>query len=311
MVYFVITGRQVGKYICRCFDSIISQKNPNWRCIYIDDASTDDTFLHAMDYAGRNYEKIFVYQNVTRSYKQHSFEEALKHIPSDAIVAELDADDCLVSNDVVDIILTLHIAYDLVWTNHKTTNQSLREWDTWKSTFVDRSFNRKYVQSDYAVWDTRNFPGHMRTFKKVLYKYINRIDHRFQHKKLIAAYDMVYYTSLLEITNPEMWCFLDKELYEYFILDHNDEFKEIDLKKENIDTSNKEHCQTHVDKWFKDQEVYKRLAFSSTVRIIENSYAVRELLLDNKKIAAFQLPYNKDKFYLLLSQSKVHVNFDI
>ena len=70
-------------------------------------------------------------------------------------------------------------------------------------------------------------PGHLRTFKKILYDQIPIDDFMFKNDWVKTAFDGIYYTALIEMTEPRLRYFYDKSLLVYNVLPHNDTFLDI------------------------------------------------------------------------------------
>lgn len=263
-IYFIVTGRQNGKLLHSCFDSLLAQSSSHWHCIYVDDASTDESLEVASRHASRWPDFFTVLTNQVRKYKAVNFIRACQLIPPWGIVAELDADDRLVGQKVVDDLTVLHTFFDIVWTQHSTVNESGLSWDTWQSTPLPHDWSRENA-SGTAVWTKEFFPGHLRSFKRFLFDYINHAIFFYQQKPLKVAFDMVYYTSLLELVPGDLACFYNQICYEYHILAHNDEFTEKALIASGQYQKMAEFCQTAVDYWFKQQPRLRKLFYEKRV----------------------------------------------
>ena len=277
-VYFVSTGYNCENYISACFDSLVSQTSDKWHCVFVDDFSSDNTLCIAEQYKAKYPDFFTVLCNNKRSYKTVGFQKAISLINSNSIIAELDADDKLVSYDTVDDLLLLHKKFDLVWTQHITSNKSSRHWDAWKSTQLPSKWNRNYPKRD-AIWSKAFFPGHVRTFKKFLYDKLDLTYFYYRGEPLKVAFDLVYYTLLLEMTPFEHTCFYNKICYEYLIRDKNDQFLEDDITKQGINQSNEAFCQTVIEKWFKNLPILHKYEYAKNINLNENEINKLNILL--------------------------------
>jgi glycosyltransferase involved in cell wall biosynthesis len=234
------------------------QSSDDWKVIFVDDASTDNSLEIAKCWQIRRADKFVLLSNKIRGYKTVGFLRALEYIPLNEIVAELDADDTLFTNSVVQELNELHKKYDLVYTQHATSNYSSRTWEAWRSTELPVNWTRHFPSRE-KVWDQRNFPGHLRTFKRHLFELIDRAVLWYQGEPLKVAFDLVYYTCLLEMVPKEKISFYDKICYHYKVREKNDQFIEDDL----LEADNREHmkhwCQTEIDKWLKSLPACQRL----------------------------------------------------
>jgi glycosyltransferase involved in cell wall biosynthesis len=101
---FVIASYNNELNIRKNLISVITQTNPNWRCIYINDCSTDNTELLFFDLIKEyNIKSKFTYiKNETRMYQMYSKYIAYKLVNDFEIVCLLDGDDWLSDNNVLD-----------------------------------------------------------------------------------------------------------------------------------------------------------------------------------------------------------------
>lgn len=269
-VYFIVTGRQNGSWLSHCFESLLQQTSADWHCIYVDDASTDQSVSVAENYQNNYPGHFTLLKNQQRLLKTVSFNKACKLIPSTAVVAEMDADDRLLGNEVVSDLIILHTFFDVVWTQHITKNLTNLPWDTWRSTEIPSNWSRKSAAGN-NVWSKEYFPGHMRTFKKLLFDYIDPKFFIFQNEPLKVSFDMVYYTSLLELVPPDFICFYSKNCYEYRVLPHNDEFLERSLRNSKPTETNSKYFQTAMDAWFKTQPTLTKMKYTKDMHIDRNN----------------------------------------
>lgn len=296
--YFIVAGRQNGPWLSYCFESLLQQISADWHCIYVDDASTDQSVSVAEKYQKNYPEHFTILKNEQRLLKAVSFNKACKLIPSTAVVAEMDADDRLLSNGVVNDLIILHTFFDVVWTQHITKNLTDLPWDTWHSTSLAANWSRKSA-ADNSVWSKEYFPGHMRTFKRFLFDYLDPKLFIFQDEPLKVAFDMVYYSSLLELVPTNFICFYDKDCYEYRILPHNDEFIERSMIKSQPTKKTSVFFQTTVDAWFKTQPKLTKMKYTKDMQV-EKNQKIRVNFHGN------ELPSNIDQHsnYLDASQAK-------
>lgn len=256
-VYFIITGHNCEEEIAACFRSLLKQNSCQWHAIYIDDASTDRTLKVSQDFCQQYPQFFTILTNETRSLKAFSFLKAISGLSPDTVIAELDGDDELIDINTVRELLDLHMQFDLVYTNHITTNFSKRDWVTWRSTPLPVGWTRLFPERQ-SVWNTNNFPGHLRTFKKYLFDEINPVDFTFNGELLRVAFDLVYYTILLELTPTKKIYFLDKDCYHYKVREMNDQFIEDDLIATGVAEAHHDMRQTQIDIWLKSKPPYLR-----------------------------------------------------
>lgn len=264
-LWFVVIGRNCAHTVRSCLDSLLAQELDAWRCIVVDDASDDGTLTLARRYADASGGRITVLRNDTRRFKAVSFLRALELVPEDGIVAELDLDDQLSSTSAVGDLLRLHARFDVVWTQHVTVNHTARPWTTWRSTPLPAGWTRRSAEGD-RVWSASYFPGHLRTFKKYLFDRLDRAMFSYAGEPLRVAFDMVYYTAILELAPHALAFFYDRPLYTYNIWGHNDEFTEIDSVAAGLGAARPELCQSAMDRWFKRLPVLRPLEVAVRTR---------------------------------------------
>ena len=256
-IYFIITGHNCGELLAACFGSLLRQTSNQWHAIYVDDASTDNTLTIAQDHYFQHPHFFTILANETRALKSYGFLRAINGLSPNIIIAELDGDDELINIDTVSELIHLHTQFDLVYTNHTTTNFSKREWIKWRSTPLPPGWTRSYPIRE-AVWDINNFPGHLRTFKKFLFDQIDQADFVFNGELLKVAFDLVYYTILLEMTPTKKIYFHDKNCYHYKVREMNDQFIEDDLIAIGKKDEQHDMRQTQIDIWLKNKSPYLR-----------------------------------------------------
>lgn len=227
-VCFNITVRNASEWIGECLLSVISQTDSNWRCIVTDDASTDNTWNIIKQYEREIPQQIQTRRESMRRWKAFNFHNALSEINNNDVIVELDGDDRLSHEFVVSELRVLHRRYDLIWTQHNANLGPFLDWHNWPSTPIPEEWTRRYPHRS-AIWTKAFHPGHLRTFKRFLYNYVDVSDLQYEGKWLKCTFDAAYYTALIEITNPCYRYFYDRVCAIYNILPHNDTFIDRDL----------------------------------------------------------------------------------
>ncbi len=87
----------MGVYNCeatlaQAIDSLLAQTYPHWELILCDDASTDNTYAVAEEYAARYPEKVRLLRNENHSFLAYSLNRCLEKA-SGEFVARMDGDD--------------------------------------------------------------------------------------------------------------------------------------------------------------------------------------------------------------------------
>ena len=98
------------KNIIKNLDSVINQTYKNWRIIYIDDASTDNTFELVKKYRSdfldkhpvQQSQKIKILHNTNNMKQAYCRYQAYKHTKDNEIICFLDGDDWLYNNQILE-----------------------------------------------------------------------------------------------------------------------------------------------------------------------------------------------------------------
>ncbi len=84
-----------SNYLPKAIESIVNQTYTNWELILCDDASTDDTYEIAKEYAEKYLDKIILLRNEVNSKLSFTLNHCLEHATGE-YVARMDADDLCV-----------------------------------------------------------------------------------------------------------------------------------------------------------------------------------------------------------------------
>ncbi len=113
-----------SKYLPDAINSILNQTYTNWELIMCDDASTDNTYQIAKEYADKYPEKIILIQNEVNSKLSYTLNHCLKYATGE-YVARMDADDLSAIDrfEKQEKFLKTHPDVDLVGTAMKRFNE--------------------------------------------------------------------------------------------------------------------------------------------------------------------------------------------
>lgn len=106
-VDIIVTLHNYSKFLRQCLESVSQQSYPNWRCIVVDDASTDLTF-HDLRAIVRSFGDRFTYERHGTGGGQLKAIATGLSLGSNPFVLMLDADDCL-TGDALDLHLSWHL----------------------------------------------------------------------------------------------------------------------------------------------------------------------------------------------------------
>jgi glycosyltransferase involved in cell wall biosynthesis len=124
----VVTGHNTRPFLDALAASLARQRWPNWRGVFVDDASTDGTgdafsLLAEQHGIGQRFEIVV---NVERQYKARNVMEAVHHFAADSdVVVIIDADDHLAVNDALDrLAREYEQGWEVVWSNWRGSDGS-------------------------------------------------------------------------------------------------------------------------------------------------------------------------------------------
>ncbi len=197
---FVICGRNVipGRFR-RCIDSVLRQRHPDWGCIVIDDASSPSIAHEIAEICAPYEDRLTVVMQKNPRGLLANTVEAIRYRCGNpkSVVITLDADDCLIGNDVLDHLAT---EYDL---GADVTVGSMLRTDKQKTYPVDFSSPRENRGAN--VWQ------HLRSFRKSLFDAIPDTDLRIDGDYVDLATDWAYMLPIVELSvNPR---YITKLLY--------------------------------------------------------------------------------------------------
>jgi hypothetical protein len=104
---FVIAGRNVpSSRFLRCLKSVLTQRNGDWGAVVIDDDSSASLSMHLEVLCANHAERITFLRNPVRQGLLSNTVEAIRHHVGnpDSVIITLDADDCLIGSDVLDVL---------------------------------------------------------------------------------------------------------------------------------------------------------------------------------------------------------------
>jgi len=176
-------------------DSIFSQNYQNYRLIYVDDCSTDDTYEKVLSYIEKRKmkDRSIVIKNKNRSWMVENFYRTIhKYCKDGEIVATIDGDDWLAHMDVFSQINSAYSSADI--------------WLTYGSMMEDPSHRvcsaRPFVKH---VLQRRGFRKHpwvatmLRTFYADLFKKIRLEDFLFQGEFMLSSPDLAMMWPMFEM----------------------------------------------------------------------------------------------------------------
>ena len=197
-----------GEFLEQCVASLITQKYDNFHIVFIDDASTDDSF----DRLPKNDDRVTIIRNDVRKTALENIHNALMNeCEPDDIAVFVDGDDWLSNKKVLSFI-----------------NDFYNQHDCWimygQSSWTDgrRGFASSYSAEEFSNLRKSPFKvSHLRTFRAGLYQKIIEQDIDFLSLKdangdfYKMTYDVAILFPIMEMAGYEKIKFNDTILYIY------------------------------------------------------------------------------------------------
>lgn len=169
----IIPSYNNAKLYRKNLDSVFNQNYQNFRVIYCDDASKDETYRLVCKYVQElpvNLKnKIQLLQNVENTKQGYIKYLGAHYCEDDEIMIFLDGDDWLYNNNVLKTVNSYYHRYN-TW----LTYGSMMEWDGQKIYFkkYSKSFNKKVIEENSYRYQDYFITSHLRTCYAWLYKLI-------------------------------------------------------------------------------------------------------------------------------------------
>jgi glycosyltransferase involved in cell wall biosynthesis len=195
-----------AEYIEKCVGSIMSQDYQNYRVLFVDDASTDNT-IDLID----NNEKFIKIKNQENKGLLYNYVTYLPtYANDDDIIIVLDGDDSLYGNKVLSYLNNFYNENNCL----VTYGQSL--WTDGR-----KGFARQYTEQEFNNLSKNQFlASHLRTFKYTCFKELTNQDQNFDSFKdkngnfYMMSGDVATMYPIMEIAGFEKVKYIDKIFYE-------------------------------------------------------------------------------------------------
>lgn len=197
-----------GEFLDKCISSLITQKYDNYKMVFIDDMSTDDSW----NKLPHEDERVVCIKNSVRKTALENIHNAIMdHCEKDDICILVDGDDWLNNKKVLNYL-----------------NDFYNENDCWisygQASWTDgrRGFASEYSEQEFS--NIRKVPfrvSHLRTFRAGLYQRIKEQDPNFSCMKdsngdfYKMTYDVAIMFPIMEMAGYEKTKFNDTILYIY------------------------------------------------------------------------------------------------
>lgn len=191
--------------------SIFQQDYSNWRLVYINDCSTDDTAERVQSLIneyGCN-DKVTFINNPQRMGHLYNHYYAIHACSDDEVIVIVDGDDWLKGPDVLSYLNTIYRQHT-IWITYG-------QFWYWKKNHLgcSRQIPAEVLETntirDYPIWIT----SHLRTFYAGLYKRIHLSDLLFDGKFFPMSADVATMIPMIEMAGPLHSQFISRILYIY------------------------------------------------------------------------------------------------
>ena len=188
-----------SNYCKKNLESIFAQKYSNYRVLYFEDASPDDTLVKVSDLIAKSGKKnIELIHNPVNKGALYNIYTGSHMCDDDEIVVILDGDD--------------HFASDYVLANLNEYYNNPNIWLTYGQ-FVDYpnyniGFNVPIEMDDLKEARLRDMTwrtSHLRTYYAALFKNINSEDLKYNGKFLEATYDVAMMLPMIEMAREHVF----------------------------------------------------------------------------------------------------------
>lgn len=208
-IVVVIASYNNEQWYQRNLDSVFSQKYSNYRVIYIDDSSSDNTFNLVQEYVQlRNQEHRFLMiKNDERRYKMANIYRAYHMCDDTDLIIELDGDDWLMHDQVL-------ARYNQIYSDPSVwmTYGNFMEWPTnvpqLMNNIKDEETNTLRKKKNCCFW------AGLRTYYAWLAKLIALKDILFKGEFLRMTSDVAIMLPMFEMASTH-YAFLTEMMFEH------------------------------------------------------------------------------------------------
>ncbi len=196
----VVPSFNNDRYFERNLNSIFSQDYQNYHVIYIDDLSTDSTFLNVSEYVKKNQleEKVTLIHNKVNQKALYNLYRAIHGCKNEQIVVLLDGDDWFATDHVLSDLNRYYQNSDM-WMSY---GQYIRHPDQQVGMCapVAKKF-LKLAKMRHEKWQY----SHLRTFYAGLFKKIRLEDLIEEGKFYTAAWDLAIMLPMMEMAREHVY----------------------------------------------------------------------------------------------------------
>lgn len=195
-------------WVRKNLNSILTQKYSNFKIIYIDDCSSDNTYQIVSQYRKRSPDKIKVIRNQQNQGALKNIYEAIHTCEDNEIIVLVDGDDWLYDTKVLKRL------------NRYYSNPKKPIWLTYGSYINfpagNQDINREYSQHSIISNKFREdiHPSHLRTFYAWLFKKIKKEDLMYNDEFYSMTWDLAMMFPMIEMCG-ERFKYIRETTYVY------------------------------------------------------------------------------------------------
>ncbi len=206
----VICSYNNSEWIKKNLDSVFRQTYKNWRIIYTDDQSTDNTysFAHAYSHAMNLHGKVKLIHNKNRKKALANLYHAIHLCKPNEIVVVLDGDDFLANNNVLAYLNDVYQDPN-IWLTYGQFEEYPSGNKGWCVAMPDE------VIANNAFRDFTHGPSHLRTFYAGLFHKIKKEDLLYNGDFFAMTYDLAIMYPMIEMARLGHFKFIDEILLTY------------------------------------------------------------------------------------------------
>lgn len=215
----IIGSRNNARWVKSNLQSVICQDYNNYKVLYFDDLSDDNTLELAKNFIGDNDKFTFIEKQSERKYKTWFFANYINDFNDNDILVFLDGDDMFSSENVLSYLNSVYNQ-----TNCWMTYGGMRVWDGYKdpeepypqnSEIPDQVKQQKIYRKD--TWRT----SHLKTMKHFLWRFFDKTDLCPDGKYMVGPDDLAIMFGILEMCPPEKVYRITDSLYIYNLSEDN------------------------------------------------------------------------------------------
>ncbi len=210
----VITSFNNANYYKGNLQSVFNQNYPNYRIIYIDDASTDGTanLVESFIRDHKQSHKVRLIKNPTNISQMANHYKAVFLCEDEEIIIHLDGDDCLIDGNVLNNINEVYQDKNIWITSGFAKTFPYNE--VWPA-ICDSLKNIEVIAEETSFRQNEWIYGHIRTFRSWLFKQIKIQDLLLNSsfREMSPAPDPAFMFPMLEMAGDQHYMLVPEILY--------------------------------------------------------------------------------------------------